>query len=319
MSTTRGVTRLDFTEVHMSTPPTSKHGARNIDSVYLGRRLLLALGGAALVSGCTSDQVGTRGGNSSAGAGQAGSDLSTLPGDSRPAEPGDTASSPATASPGQPATVAKPVPDVCPPVSGVKEKLGGPQHYLPCHGTNIALTIDDGPDPTYTPLMLALLSRYNISATFCVIGVRAAANPTLVARVAGAGHQIANHTYTHPLNLPGLTPAQIRDQISRTSDTLSGLTAGARPTLFRAPGGNWSPTVLAACKTAGLRPLDWSVDPRDWSQPGVQHITQVILTNTRPGAIILNHDGGGNRQQTLDALGIALPRLIDAGYTFTQP
>ncbi len=198
----------------------------------------------------------------------------------------------------------------------MKERPGGPQHDLPCHGTNIALTIDDGPDPTHTPLILALLSRYNISATFCMIGARTAANPALVARAAAAGHHLANHTYTHPLNLAALTPAQIHDQISRTFDTLSGLTAGVRPTLFRAPGGGWSPAILAACQGAGLRPLDWSVDPRGWSQPGVHRITQVILTNTRPGAIILNHDGGGNRQQTIDALGIALPRLIDAGYTF---
>jgi len=199
------------------------------------------------------------------------------------------------------------------------QKPGGPQHYLPCHGTNIALTIDDGPDSTYTPLILALLDRYNISATFCMIGASAAANPALVARVAGAGHQIANHTYTHPLNLPRLTAGQIRDQIARTSDTLATLTAGVRPSLFRAPGGMWSPTVLATCKAAGMRPLDWSVDPRDWSQPGVPHITQVILANTRPGVILLNHDGGGNRQQIVDALSTALPRLLDAGYTFTQP
>ena len=199
----------------MSTPPTPQHSAETNGSVYLGRRLLLALGGAALVSGCTTDQVSTAGRDSTAGAGQPGSDMSTVPGDSHPGEPADPASPPATPSPGSlgpPATVAKPVPDVCPPVPGVKEKLGGPQHYLPCHGTNIALTIDDGPDPTYTPLILALLSRYNISATFCMIGARAAANPALVARVAGAGHHLANHTYTHPLNLPGLTPAQIHDQ-----------------------------------------------------------------------------------------------------------
>jgi peptidoglycan/xylan/chitin deacetylase (PgdA/CDA1 family) len=203
-------------------------------------------------------------------------------------------------------------------VPGVVQRPGGPQHYLPCHGTDIALTIDDGPDPTYTPQILDLLARYRITATFCMIGSRAAAQPTLVARVAAAGHHIANHTYTHPLNLPTLAPAQIHDQIARTSDALTRL-AGTRPTLFRAPGGNWSPTVLAACAAAGLRPLDWSVDPRDWSLPGVPHIVQVILTQTRPGSIILDHDGGGNRQQTVEALGIALPRLIDAGYTFTQP
>jgi peptidoglycan/xylan/chitin deacetylase (PgdA/CDA1 family) len=68
-----------------------------------------------------------------------------------------------------------------------------------------------------------------------------------------------------------------------------------------------------------MRPLDWSVDPRDWSRPGVQHIVTTILANTHPGSIILDHDGGGNRQQTVEALGIALPRLLDAGYHFTQP
>lgn len=301
--------------------PSSHHRARGTDSVYLGRRLLLGLGGAALVSACTANQITPPGGDRTADGGPGG-DPSAMPGDSHPGDRGDggdAGSPPATGWAGPPTAVTPPVPDVCPPVPGVKERPGGPQHYLPCHGTNIALTLDDGPDPTYTPLMLALLRRYNISATFCIIGARAVANPALVARVAAAGHHLANHTYTHPLNLGALSPAQIRGQISRTSDTISGLTAGARPTLFRAPGGSWSPAILAACKGAGLRPLDWSVDPRDWSQPGVQKITQVILTNTRPGAIIPNHDGGGNRQQTIDALGIALPRLIDAGYTFAQP
>lgn len=299
----------------MTTSPSPRRRAGNLDSIYLDRRLVLALGGAALLSSCTSSPGNTTGESSTAGI----SDLSTVPGDSHPDVPGDTAYPTDTGAPWQPPTVARPVPDVCPPVSGLKDMAGGPQHYLPCHGTNIALTIDDGPDPTYTPLMLRLLSQYNVTATFCMVGLRAAANPALVARVAGAGHHIANHTYTHPINLPALTPPQIQDQITRTSDTLTRLAGGVRPTLFRAPGGNWSPTVLATCKTAGLRPLDWSVDPRDWSQPGVQHITQVILTNTRPGAIILDHDGGGNRQQTIDALSIALPRLIEAGYTFTQP
>ena len=299
----------------MSKSASPRRHSGNLDSIYVGRRLMLALGGAALLSGCAS----SAGDTNSESSPPSPSDLSTVPGDSHPDAPADTPSTTATGTPWQPAPVPRPVPGVCTPVTGLKETAGGAQHYLPCHGTNIALTIDDGPDPTYTPLILGLLNKYKVTATFCMVGARAAAHPSLVAQVAGAGHHLANHTYTHPINLPALKPAQIQDQITRTSDTLSRLAGSERPTLFRAPGGNWSPTVLATCKTAGLRPLDWSVDPRDWSQPGVQHITDVILTNTRPGAIILNHDGGGNRQQTLDALGIALPRLIDAGYTFTQP
>ncbi len=103
----------------------------------------------------------------------------------------------------------------------------------------------------YTPRILALLAKYNIAATFCMIGRNAAANPSLVAAVADHGHHIANHTYTHPLNLPKLKPAQIRDEINRTCDTLIHLTGGTHPRLFRAPGGNWSPAIIAACAERG--------------------------------------------------------------------
>jgi peptidoglycan/xylan/chitin deacetylase (PgdA/CDA1 family) len=203
-------------------------------------------------------------------------------------------------------------------VPGLVQRPGGPQHYLPCVGTNIALTIDDGPDPVWTPKILALLARYQISATFCMIGRHAVAYPGLVRAVADAGHHIANHTFTHPIPLGGLTPPQIAGQLAQATDAIT--KAGApHPALFRAPGGEWSPAILTACAAAGMRPLDWSVDPRDWSRPGVPHIVDTILTNTRPGAIILDHDGGGDRQQTVDALSIALPRLIDAGYHFAQP
>jgi peptidoglycan/xylan/chitin deacetylase (PgdA/CDA1 family) len=207
---------------------------------------------------------------------------------------------------------------VCPTVPGLVHQPDGPQHYLPCAGTNIALTIDDGPDPLWTPKILAVLARYQIRATFCMIGQRAAAHPDLVRAVADAGHHIANHTYTHPTPLGQLSPKQIAAELAQATDAITA--AGAPyPTLFRAPGGEWSPTVLSACAKGRMRPLDWSVDPRDWSRPGVPHIVDTILVNTRPGAIILDHDGGGNRQQTVDALTIALPRLIDAGYHFTQP
>jgi peptidoglycan/xylan/chitin deacetylase (PgdA/CDA1 family) len=200
----------------------------------------------------------------------------------------------------------------------VLKKPGNPLQYLPCEGTNIALTIDDGPHPEWTPQILALLARYGIRATFCMIGQNAATYPGLVSRVIDGGHHVANHTFTHPLNLTALTPAQIRAEIERATDAIAA-GGGSRPRLFRAPGGSWSLSVISACTSGGMRPLDWSVDPRDWSRPGVRHIVDTILTKTHPGSIILDHDGGGNRQQTVEALGIALPRLLDAGYHFTQP
>jgi peptidoglycan/xylan/chitin deacetylase (PgdA/CDA1 family) len=182
----------------------------------------------------------------------------------------------------------------------------------------VALTIDDGPDPEWTPQVLALLQRLDIRATFCVIGRQAHLHPDLVAAVAGAGHLVANHTYTHRF-LASATRERIRSEIGRANDAVAAATGGHRPTLFRAPGGEWTHAVLAECAAAGLHPLGWSVDPRDWSRPGTTSIVRTLLGKTVPGSIILEHDGGGNRSQTLQALTVALPRLLDAGFRFVQP
>jgi peptidoglycan/xylan/chitin deacetylase (PgdA/CDA1 family) len=89
--------------------------------------------------------------------------------------------------------------------------------------------------------------------------------------------------------------------------------------MFRAPYGAWSPQVLACCASEQLTPLDWSVDPRDWARPGVSKIVSTIMRTTRTGSIILEHDGGGNRAQTVAALKVVLPRLLDEGYHFAAP
>lgn len=181
----------------------------------------------------------------------------------------------------------------------------------------IALTIDDGPSPEYTPQVLRLLERYRVTATFSMIGLEVAAYPGLVREVAAAGHTIANHTWSHA-NLAYLSPALIADQGDRATGAIHKATGGA-PSLFRAPYGAWSPAALQYCARAGMTPLDWSVDPRDWSRPGVPAIVRNIMRNTRTGSIILEHDGGGNRSQTVAALKIVLPRLLDAGYHFAVP
>jgi peptidoglycan/xylan/chitin deacetylase (PgdA/CDA1 family) len=193
-----------------------------------------------------------------------------------------------------------------------------PQRHIPCSAADVALTIDDGPDPEWTPKVLALLQRLDIRATFCVVGRQAHAHPDLVAAVAGAGHVVANHTYTHQF-LASATQERIRSEIGRATDAVTAATGGQRPTLFRAPGGEWTSAVLAECAAQGMRPLGWSVDPRDWSRPGTTSIVRTLLGRTVPGSIILEHDGGGNRAQTLQALTVALPRLLDAGFRFVQP
>jgi peptidoglycan-N-acetylglucosamine deacetylase len=194
---------------------------------------------------------------------------------------------------------------------------GQPLHRLTDGPRVIALTIDDGPSPIYTPQILRLLSRYGITASFSMIGRNVAANPGLAREVARAGHVIVNHTWTHA-NLPMLAPVAVADQMNRASDSIARAT-GTRPTMFRAPYGAWSPAVLARCRQMRLMPLDWSVDPRDWARPGVGAIAANILRNTRTGSIILEHDGGGNRAQTVAALTYVLPRLLDQGYHFRTP
>ena len=181
----------------------------------------------------------------------------------------------------------------------------------------VALTIDDGPDPKYTPAVLDLLQQHGIRATFFLIGENAVEHPDLVREIADRGHHIANHTWTHP-DLRHMSEGAVRDELERTSDLLH-RTTGRLPTWFRAPGGDWSPVSLKVAADLGLRNMGWSVDPRDWSRPGTPAIIDTILKEVRPGAIVLNHDGGGDRSQTVAALKTYLPTLIDSGYLFTAP
>ncbi len=195
--------------------------------------------------------------------------------------------------------------------------LDKPLYYIDGADKSIALTIDDGPDPVYTPEVLRLLRRYNVTATFSMIGLHVAAFPQLAADVAQAGHTIANHTWTHS-DLVGMPVHRVHDEITQASDAIHAAT-GVQPGLFRAPYGAWSPAVIRECERLTMIPLDWSVDPRDWSMPGVRSIVRNIMRNTQPGSIILEHDGGGNRSETVAALGIVLPRLLDEGYHFATP
>lgn len=181
----------------------------------------------------------------------------------------------------------------------------------------VALTIDDGPSPEYTPQVLRVLRQYRVTASFSMIGREAASFPGVAREVAAAGHMIVNHTWDHG-DLGSMSAAAVRDEIARATDAIHAAT-GKRPDMFRAPYGIWAPAVFRYCAHAGLTPLDWSVDPRDWSRPGVGAIVRGILSHTRTGSIILEHDGGGDRSETVAALKIWLPRLLDAGYRFTTP
>jgi peptidoglycan/xylan/chitin deacetylase (PgdA/CDA1 family) len=121
---------------------------------------------------------------------------------------------------------------------------------------------------------------------------------------------------THPQPFGCLAPATLHQQIA---DAQSAITeaGGVAPALFRAPGGDWSAAVLSAVLELQLRPLGWDVDPRDWSRPGTALITHRLLA-AQPGDILLCHDGGGDRTQTLESLRTVLPALKARGLRFVR-
>ena len=192
-----------------------------------------------------------------------------------------------------------------------------PVFYVDGDAKAIALTIDDGPSPVYTPQVLRILEKYKVRASFSMVGENVTYYPEIAREVADAGHAIVNHTWNHA-NLALLSTAQTRAEIASATEAIHAA-VGETPRMFRAPYGAWSKAALEYCASEHLMPLDWSVDPRDWARPGVKEIVSNIMANTRTGSIILEHDGGGNRAETVAALKIVIPRLLDEGYRFTTP
>ncbi|NLU70141.1 polysaccharide deacetylase family protein [Streptomyces sp. HNM0574] len=183
---------------------------------------------------------------------------------------------------------------------------------LPRPGRRIALTFDDGPHPVHTPAILRVLRRYGAQATFFVLGECAARHRDLVRRIAEDGHVVANHTWSHP-DLTRLAPAGVRDELGRTSELIH-RTLGVPPHLARAPYGAWDRASLRVCAGLGMEPVGWSVDTADWQRPGVDAIRSRVLRSADSGAIVLAHDGGGERTQTARSLEQYLPRLLDRGF-----
>ena len=182
-------------------------------------------------------------------------------------------------------------------------------------GRRVALTFDDGPSPAYTPSVLSLLARYHAVATFCMVGSQVQANLALARRVKAAGMRLCSHSRTHDEHLGTRPVSQMTGEVTDVGRRLAGIPVR----YFRAPGGNWTPTLQTVAAQNGLQPLGWSVDPQDWRRPGVPAIVTAVERQVRPGAVILLHDGGGPRGQTVAALQQLLPWLIAHGYRFTFP
>ncbi len=189
-------------------------------------------------------------------------------------------------------------------VSEVRYRAIGRVHRPP----TVALTFDDGPWPHTTRKVVGILDRMHVKATFFMVGYLIERYPEIVRSVERAGMTIGTHSWSHPYRTPfvDLAPHRIETEVQRPADLLQGV-FGITPTLFRAPGGSYDAHVVRVVREAGMRLVQWSVDPRDYrdsSRPG--EIASSVLRAVQPGSVVLLHDGGGDQSATVRAL----PRII---------
>lgn len=178
----------------------------------------------------------------------------------------------------------------------------------------VALTFDDGPHYKYTAEILDILDEYGAKATFFVVGELAERYPELILRELSEGHEIGNHTWSHP-KMKKLTTSTLRQELIKTEELLNEI-ADYRPKLFRPPEGAFSPLAEKTAENIDYEIILWTVDTRDWAHTPVDKIVDNVMKNTLPGSIILCHDFIGRDSPTPDAIRQFIPKLIEEGYEF---
>jgi peptidoglycan/xylan/chitin deacetylase (PgdA/CDA1 family) len=179
----------------------------------------------------------------------------------------------------------------------------------------IALTFDDGPGP-YTPQVLSVLEHYQVQASFFEIGEEVAAYPQYAQMVAAAGFPVESHTWSHP-DLATLPASSVDAQIDMTQNEIRSVT-GTTPQCLRPPYDSWNAGVLGQIASRGLTTMSYSIDPKDWTLPGVPAIVRGVVGAAFPGAVVDMHDAGGNRAETVAALPQIITQLRAMGYTFVS-
>jgi peptidoglycan-N-acetylglucosamine deacetylase len=176
----------------------------------------------------------------------------------------------------------------------------------------VALTIDDGPDPAVTPQVLRLLEDLKTHATFFCIGRQAQAHPSLVKEIVACGHSVQNHTHSHPHHFSLMGPKALRDEITRAQDTLSDLT-GQAPQFFRPPAGLRNPFLAPVLHQLGLQHVSWTRRGFDTRETKPERVTARLLHNLAAGDIVLLHDGHAARTPNGQAVILeVLPRWVRA-------
>ncbi|WP_311479085.1 polysaccharide deacetylase family protein [uncultured Gulosibacter sp.] len=170
----------------------------------------------------------------------------------------------------------------------------------------VYLTFDDGPSE-YTPQVLDVLAKHDAHATFFMIGAQATNQPAMVQRVRDAGHAVGNHSWSHP-DFTELNDRQLRAEIAQTDDAVGGAQCVRPP--YGATDDHVRDVLSSMAKSQAL----WTVDSEDWRRPGVDKIVDRVLADVRPGSVVLMHDGGGAREQSVAALDKILNHLDSQGY-----
>lgn len=181
----------------------------------------------------------------------------------------------------------------------------------------VAFTFDDGPDQTYTPVLLDILKKYNAHATFFVLGSRAQKYPDIIRKMNQEGHEIGNHSYSHRDFGKGNNTEYMLNEIKQANDIIYHL-SGQKPVLFRPPGGYLSDALIDLIKKENITIAYWSYiqDTKDWKGPSAESISNHLIKNIKPGQIIILHDGCSNGMETARAVNLTLDRLSRDGYSF---
>ncbi len=189
------------------------------------------------------------------------------------------------------------------------------RRWVPEPGSNVvALTFDDGPWPGHTEAILDILAEHEVHATFFPIGYLVERYPDVARRMVDEGHSIGNHTYGHPILTRVPLEAVTREMIEGNR-AIRDVTA-VTPTWFRPPGGAIDSKIMRESERLGMKVVMWDVDPQDWRRPGTQVMLDRLLAEIKPGSVVLLHDGGGDRSQTVELLPPLIEELKERGYVF---
>ncbi|MEU0071525.1 polysaccharide deacetylase family protein [Streptomyces sp. NPDC006332] len=188
------------------------------------------------------------------------------------------------------------------------------------HGARgVNITIDDGPDPAWTPQVLRVLRDNGVKATFCMVGTQAQAHPDLVKAVVAGGHRLCDHSVSHDTTMDAKPDSAQSREILDAERMITKASGGVRPLYYRAPGGAFTPYSRHLAASRGMRPLGWNVDSKDFERPGADAIISTVKNEMSNGPTVLFHDAGGERSQTVAALREVLPWLKQQGYSFGFP